>query len=139
MIMMIIDVGTSADIDHVIGVAVTIHTEQTNLMAWPLGMQGKEETQTAQLVGREDSGRLVLDGGQERTVFRLSIAMARLEADFSYEAGDSLPLGTISVQVCPASQYSLATAAIENMILGGLKVSPVYRVFRCWSHAVFFR
>ncbi len=123
-----IDVSTYADIIRVIGAAVTIYNSQITLMVWPWRMQGTEEAQIAQLVGREDSGRLVLDGGRERTVFRLSIAMARLEADFSYEAGDSAPLGTISVQVFPASQHSLATETFENIVLGGLEVLPVYHV-----------
>ena len=41
----------------------------------------------------------MLEGGQERTVFRLSIEMARLEAVFNYETGGSPPLGSVSVQV----------------------------------------
>lgn len=47
----------------------------------------------------EQPSKLVLEGGQQRTVFRLSIQMQRLEAVFNYEASDAPPLGSISVQV----------------------------------------
>lgn len=53
----------------------------------------------------------MLEGGQGRTVFRLSIAMARLEAAFSYETADSPPLGTISVQV-------LSTCLLRKSVAG---------------------
>ena len=49
---------------------------------------------------REESGRLLLEGGQERVAFRLKIRMDKLEATFNYEAAGAQPLAILSVQVC---------------------------------------
>lgn len=45
------------------------------------------------------SGRLLLEGGQERVAFLLKIRMAKLEATFNYELADAPPLAIVSVQV----------------------------------------
>ncbi len=52
-----------------------------------------------EVLHREESHRLVLEGGAQRTAFRLRITMQRLEAAFNYEVSDAPPLGSISVQV----------------------------------------
>lgn len=54
------------------------------------------EAETPQATAQEE--RFVRKGGQERTVFRLTVAMSRLEAAFNYEADDALPLGGISIE-----------------------------------------
>ena len=48
---------------------------------------------------KEESGRLLLEGGQERVTFRLKICMDKLEATFNYEAASVSPLAILSVQV----------------------------------------
>jgi hypothetical protein len=62
-------------------------------------MQADGEALEVEEIGRGESGKLLLEGGQQRTVFRLSVQMQRLEAVFNYETGDAPPLGSISVQV----------------------------------------
>ena len=79
-------------------------------------MQADEDFQQAEEIVREDSSKLLLEGGQQRTVFHLSIEMQRLEAVLNYETGDAPPLGSISVQV---------SAYFMNFLL-------------CASHALFY-
>lgn len=62
-------------------------------------VQAEEPPQEVEEIVREESGKLVLEGGQQRTMFRLSIQLQRLEAVFNYETADAPPLGSISVQV----------------------------------------
>ena len=62
--------------------------------------QADEGPQEVEEIVRGDSSKLLLEGGQQRTVFHLSVEMQRLEAVFNYEVGDAPPLGSISVQVC---------------------------------------
>lgn len=60
------------------------------------------EAEKSQAAAEEE--RFVMKGGQDRTVFRLTIAMSRLEAAFNYEADDALPLGGISIEASTPCQ-----------------------------------
>ncbi len=64
-----------------------------------LQFQMSQDEDGVEVIHRQDSHPLVLEGGKQRTVFRLSIQMQRLEAVFNYETSDAPPLGSVSVQV----------------------------------------
>lgn len=78
-------------------------------------MQAGEGPQEVEEIVREDSSKLLLEGGQQRTVFRLSVEMQRLEAVFNYETGNAPPLGSISVQVCACAML-IRSAGVHPLL-----------------------
>ena len=74
----------------------------------------------------EEDAEIVLKGGQNRTVFRLNVAMERLEAVFNYETGDALPLGTLSVEV---SRVKAQILALPRRLMDHRASSCLLRVY----------